>query len=528
MQLEDFKAAALRVFYDIVNADGIIDINEVNLLDGLKKKYGITSHNGQENPVLIKNAHSITLGEALTSLAQWKQDEIYNEYADRYSADEVYEDALCLATSDGDCAANEASILLAMQYLLKDNCDEQAKVISCKTRDLKFSKNEIIYIADDDYPEEEQLQDEGTLDYITSKLKLYGFDFIYIPQVVKFLTQTLEETKKQLIDEGSLDYITSKLKLYGFDSVCISQVVKLLTNTSEKTINLGNETNANDSILSKIMMFTHPLLLSNADDIKQFTDSLRTVTTSEFTEYYFGKQGNACADIYSAWLMLKIATSRKISSEVKGHIEFENYNDFLLIPFGENVIGIVNKFLKKYIELANCISKPVVMYSNERVHSKGFHKTILDYVMYKSRTLNKIVLDISSRNVIFDGLGEFFHLPPAEFAMYILIVARNQGVSYSSDDKQQSKEYGEVYKIVKGITENKGLTIGSKISKITACITKSLHIDNKDFYIPHNDKTGNFVVDAPKNLFYIRNDNGYLPIGEPSLKDWYKKRILNK
>ena len=424
MQLNNFKAATLRVFYDIVNADGIIDVNEVSILDGLKKKYGITSHYGQENPVLIKNAHSITLGEALTILAQWKQNEKYNEYADRYSAEEVYEDALCLATSDGDCAANEASILLAMQYLLKDNCDAQAKVISCKTRDLKFSKNEIIYIADDDYHEEEQLQDEGTLDYITSKLKLYGFDFIYIPQVVKFLTQTLEETKEQLQDEGTLDYITSKLKLYGFDSVCISQVVKILTKTSDKTINSEYETNANDSVLSKIMMFTHPLLLSNADDIKQFTDSLKTVTTSEFTEYYFGKQGNACANIYGAWLMLKIATSRKISSEVKGHVEFENYNDFLLIPFGEDVINIVNEFTSEYIRLMKCVSTPVVMYSNERVHSKGFHKTILDYVMYKSRTLNKIVLDLRRNDIIFDGLGEICHLPPAQFVIYLLIVAR--------------------------------------------------------------------------------------------------------
>ena len=526
MQLEDFKAAALRVFYDVVNADGIIDINEVNLLDGLKKKYGITSHNGQENPVLIKNAHSITLGEALTTLAQWKQDEIYNEYADRYSADEVYEDALCLATSDGDCAANEASILLAMQYLLKDNCDEQAKVISCKTRDLKFSKNEIIYIADDEYSEEEQLQDEGTLDYITSKLKLYGFDFIYIPKVVKFLTQTLEETKKQLQDEGSLDYITSKLKLYGFDSVCISQVVKILTKTSEKTINSGNETNANDSILSKIMMFTHPLLLTNADDIKQFTDSLKIVTTSEFTEYYFGKQGNACADIYGAWLMLKIATSRKISSEVKGHIEFENYNDFLLIPFGENVIGIVNKFLKKYIELANCISKPVVMYSNERVHSKGFHKTILDCVMYKSRTLNKIVLDLRRNDIIFDGLGEICHLPPAQFVIYLLIVARSEGVTCSFDDKQQNLEYSKVFeKLTDEAKELHNNTIRSKISKIKACMRDSLHIDNKDFYMPRN-KEGRFVVDAPKNLFYIRGNSGC--IGELSLRDWYKKQILNK
>ena len=38
MQLEDFKIAALRVFYDIVNADGIIDVKEIRLLEELKKK----------------------------------------------------------------------------------------------------------------------------------------------------------------------------------------------------------------------------------------------------------------------------------------------------------------------------------------------------------------------------------------------------------------------------------------------------------------------------------------------------------
>ena len=37
MQLEDFKIAALRVFYDIVNSDGIIDDNEILFLEKLKK-----------------------------------------------------------------------------------------------------------------------------------------------------------------------------------------------------------------------------------------------------------------------------------------------------------------------------------------------------------------------------------------------------------------------------------------------------------------------------------------------------------
>lgn len=478
MHLDDFKAAALRVFYDIVNADGIIDIEEIKKLDKLKKEYGIISHDGQENPVLINKAYSMTLGEALTTLAQWKNPEINKEqHADKYSSDMILQEAKCLADCDGGCSTNEAAILLAMDYVLVKKCVEPAKVISCKARDLKFSKNEIIYIADDDgTADEEQLQDEETLDSITSKLKLYGFDFVYIPQVIKFLTQT----------------------------------------------------NANDSTLSKIMMFTHPLLLSNVADIKRFLDSLRTVTTSEFTEYYFGKQGNACADIWGAsWLMMKIATSRKISSEEKGYVKFESYNDFLLIPFGEDVKGIVNEFLKKYIDLVKCVSQPVVMYSQERVHSKRFHKTILDYVMYKSRTLNKIVLDLSGQKIIFEGLGEFFQLPLAQFALYLFIIARKEGVTSSSDDMQQYLEYSNLYEAL--TNEKKELcpkTIGSKISKIKGCIEDSLHIDNKDFYIPHNDKSGRFIVDAPKNLFYIRDASD--SVGEHLLKDWYKRNVLNK
>ena len=116
-----------------------------------------------------------------------------------------------------------------------------------------------------------------------------------------------------------------------------------------------------------------------------------------------------------------------------------------------------------------CVSKPVVMYCNERVHSKGFHKTILDYVMYKYRTLNKIVLDISARDVIFDGLGAFFHLSPADFATYILVLACNRGVTCSDDDKQQLKEYAEVYKIVKDTSKTEKLrnsNIRIKICKI--------------------------------------------------------------
>ena len=153
MQLEDFKIAALRVFYDIVNADGIIDVKEIRLLEELKKKYGLISNDGHEDVVLLDKAHSKTFSEALTDLYEWKYSESNNEYAEKYSLRELYLDAKELANIDSDCSANEALLLLSLQYMLDDekNIGLGVRVISCKTRNLRFSKHEILYVEDEKF-----------------------------------------------------------------------------------------------------------------------------------------------------------------------------------------------------------------------------------------------------------------------------------------------------------------------------------------------------------------------------------------
>ena len=482
MQLEDFKIAVLRVFYDIVNADGIIDVKEIRLLEELKKKYGLISNDGHEDVVLLDKAHSRTFSEALTDLYEWKYSDSNNEYAKKYSLRELYLDAKKLANIDSDCSANEALLLLSIQYMLDDekNIDLGARMISCKTRNLRFSKHEILYVEDDEYGYNEDLGNKRTLNNIQSKLRLYGFEFAYIPEVAKFLSNK---------NEGTI--------IQSYSGAPITE---------------------NDSFLSKIMMFTHPLLLKDIEEAKRFSEELKKVTTSDFVNYYFSEHG---ITIDFPALMLKVKTSRRRVLCEQEHVKFENFQDFLLIPIVGDVESTINEFLDRYIELVKCVRNYVILYDNERVHCKGFHKTLLDYIVYKSKThvVDKVIFDINHRQIMFDGTGEFCYLPPVQFVLYMLFVARKQGVMLS-DDKMQSEQYKYLYYHINGKDmELNYYNIGQYVSKMSDRIERSVHIENKQLYIPYGKKKC-FVVDAPQELFFVREHGNDTP-----LRKWFDKEI---
>ena len=83
MQLEEFKIAVLRVFYDIVNSDGIIDDNEILFLENLKEKYGVLYSDGTENIELVTKAHQITFVGALGQLKEWEKEHEFDENGKR-------------------------------------------------------------------------------------------------------------------------------------------------------------------------------------------------------------------------------------------------------------------------------------------------------------------------------------------------------------------------------------------------------------------------------------------------------------
>jgi len=459
---DEFRIAILRIMYDIVNADGFIDDVEINALEEFKKKYGIVS-NGQENTDLIARSNKISFGEAVSILRKWrdKENELMAEgFSGKYSTKTFWEDINHLARIDGDCSTDEAHLLLAIQYMLSGDEDE-VKMISCKKRNLNFSKNEILYV-ESDWNEicNAELNRKERLKSISSTAKLYGFDFVYIPEVVSFL--------KEKFDQG---------------------------------------------LLSKIMMFANPLFLQNKSDAKRISEQLTTTTTADFVKYYLSEHGEIPEIAPS--LMIKIKTSLKPSFGDDKQIQWEEYIDFLLISIDKNVSSTANSFLDDYIVLANRMRHPVVLYANSRIQCRGFHKTMMDYMVYRSLTpkVNKVVLDFSRKTkcIVFDGIGEECRLPPIQLFLYALIIIksnsrygclmqRNEGADRKSLDAQQD----EFRSISGNAKTDLYYNVSSYVSKIKRMLSEIIRLPNVELYLPESIRDG-WRIKAPLDLFYVRD-----------------------
>ena len=487
MQLEDFKIAALRVFYDIVNSDGIIDDNEILFLEKLKEKYGVLYSDGTENIELVTKAHQITFVGALGQLKEWKKEHELDENGKRlhknvlpkYTTDNLYSDALNLAQCDGDCSETEALLLIALWYILDDdNIDNEVAIgVACKTKTLKFSRSEIVY-AEHQYEDcNDELQDAIRMSLIKSKLKLIGFDFIYIPDVVKFLSRKNEGARVQDSDE--------------YEST--------------------------NSMLSKMMMFSHPMFLQTPNDSKRFTEELIQVTTADFVNDYL-LENNENPEIVPS-IVIKLKTSRIPAKSKSGIIQYEKYLNFLLISIENDVLSTVEQFIDRYLGLIKVVNPSFTLYNNERVSCKGFHKTLMDYVVYRSIVprVSKVVFDLSrgkKKYLIFDGITEI-SMPPARFFLYMIIVAMSKqiGVICKTYDNARQKEQNYLHeRFDANKLQINYQQVGTYISKIKDDIDRALFIDNKGLFMPYKKKYDDDVdkleetyrVKAPLDMFYVR------------------------
>lgn len=478
MKLDDFKAAALRVFYDIVNADGIIHDAEIFCLEQIKAEYGFLQSDGIENLEIVKQAHKITFSEALNHLKEWKNLYETNSHGDfitneallpKWNTRKLCRDVEKLATCDSGCSAKEALLLMAIEYVLSDADadDEMANVISCKKSTLKFAGNEIIY-AEHQYNDRlnKELHDPDTHSHIKSQLKLLGFDFIYIPDVAEFLSKKNQD--------------------------CDNEQLK-------------------GRLLSKIMMFTHPLFLQNATESVRFAEELTKVTTADFVNDFLC-ESEENFEIQPS-ILVKINTSRIPEEKKNGTIEYVN---FLLITIKNNVLSTIKDFSRRYLALVKNLKYYGVLHDREQIACKAFHKTLIDYVIFKSLVphVNKVVFDMSRKHnyLVFEGVAEC-QMPPALFFLYLLIAVESQrsGVVYRRTDCNEMTEQGKLFVDIQPKTE---LTLNynsmnSYVSKIKGSIRNAIWLDNKNFLLPNKFEDPfthdiSYRIEAPIDMFYVK------------------------
>lgn len=330
METSDFKKAACRLFFDMINADGIIEDDEIVNLEILKDKYYIKDED-------VIKAHQITTSQAISILKNWKEECDGSSYLTSdglYTTHSVIVDLTELSGCDGDRDINEAKLLGVVILCLTDAYN--ARPITYRERAMRFSRREIVYLScfhNKDYADEI----EKSKPYFECLLSVYGYDFIYIPHIVKFLSSKLE-------------------------------------------IN-----NDNSDKLTPIIKFTKPSYLTTGDKASGFSKAIQHVTTEQFSCDFMNDAHENC--MIGPHLLVKIKTTTIPEKDHNGNEEYVKYTDFIALPILHTVEETLKSLPEMILSHTKSITSVVRRQLIDKLYCKGFHKTLIDYVVSREDTL---------------------------------------------------------------------------------------------------------------------------------------------
>ena len=209
------RASIMRIVSDMVKADAIIDMMEIEFLNGIREKYNVK----KEDEVL---ADTLTLSEAFQTLkevpASLKQD--------------IWGDFRGMALSDNTCSREEAMYLLSIVACLSDKLSDISNVYSVElSSNIKLDNSQVLYIEGEYYKEANR---EITLYYreIINELRLIGFNLVYLPKVGEHYSSLSREELHTLISflypsvtDAQIEKVAKQLTTLSTSDFCKTEIV---------------------------------------------------------------------------------------------------------------------------------------------------------------------------------------------------------------------------------------------------------------------------------------------------------------
>lgn len=163
-----FKAAAVRLFFDMINADGVIEDNEVFLLQGVDRSDSPTAPKEAKklmcagglynkyhiNDIARREATRLTTTDAIKILIDWQENgesvECKYNPNSAYTTRNVITDLETISECDGRRNVEENRFLAAISWCLKEGVPtcERTIPVSCEDCAFRFAEKEIIYLED--------------------------------------------------------------------------------------------------------------------------------------------------------------------------------------------------------------------------------------------------------------------------------------------------------------------------------------------------------------------------------------------
>lgn len=164
------RIAITRIIADLIKADNIIDAGEMDYYALLKEEYAITKDVEQES-------ERMTLASAVSILA----------LSDETIKSRFLEQCTEMTVSDGFCAPQEALLMMAIRKCLGGSC-EDAEVVAAPLSNFSIGRGQVLYV-ESEYHEKINAAIKKDYRAIDNEFRLAGFNFIYIPHIVKHYVQ---------------------------------------------------------------------------------------------------------------------------------------------------------------------------------------------------------------------------------------------------------------------------------------------------------------------------------------------------
>lgn len=527
VDINGFKASAARLFFDMINADGVIEDNEILLLEGFRKceppkddkgnPMDLPDFSKEANKLIragglrfkygieidqVKEATKLTTATAIKILIDWQEN---GEKAEvKYNSNTVYKtrnvitDLSVISGCDGSRDINEAKLLSAVSLCLNEELPSYMRAIpiSYRERTLRFARKEVVYL-ESEYDEDINEDIKRNKAYIDSLLTIYGYDFVYIPSVVDFL-------KKK----------------------------------------------AKEKLLEPILMFTNPFYYQDEKKTADFANDVQNITTEGFTQT-FCRAANLDEDLPPC-ILVKVKTSVVESHDAGSQPNRTKYTDFIALPINGSVVDSIRRLPDNILEHTDAITSLVSKTLNEKLYCKGIHKTLIDYAVHRSNVniVERVVITLKGNNraadkgkdkakekdkeraIEFVGIdGGVVKAQPAEAVLYLLALIYSAGgdglcksASESKTCERMMSTYSQLYEIA--TESDKPSDLFKSLSVTKAKLKKKINsLDKLIDKVAYNfdDKGKTIKVNVNPDIVFIRDPYNNT---ETQLNEWLRQKNI--
>ena len=458
---KDFNLAAIRLFCDMIVADGLVVGNELAEFEKWQKDYGLTGDTRADEKI-IQDAHGLTLGKAieninLYNIAMIKVGKCSVKHGMCEEVNIFINRLKSIALADRECSPNEARLLLAVNYVVQK---KDGLVFSIPADRLRLSSKEILMLEGD-------MNDTSFLRqlYLKSKnIQGCSLDFAGWKSVNTDKKEISEETNfcdfirekhNSIINElaNNRELYQYKFAAYGFDFIdvrdSLSQLLDISVNNGEllgsaiKLVNPASRYGLGIGSIKTVLHGVRPSDITNSlfhgYEFKYIVPSFLVKIGNSMNWTPEGKVGK-----YTDVLLINI---KGFASEDTS----ENNNNRLLLT-------TIDELLDNYIEPMGRLVHTVSVNRGKAFHVHGFHNTLLAYAIQKvgnNDGIEYIRFDIVSRSVIFkyrDRNPITLTFKKASYFIYYLLLLCSQRIpkrkislDFIDFDGRREKEEVESY-----------------------------------------------------------------------------------